>query len=523
MYRKLSLLILLAFWVIVANAQSQKRVYQNGVIYLKLKDNSNIQLLQPGAAGAAFDQVLKTFNVTQILQPFKGISVALDHTYKIHFTSVSLVGSFMKSLSAFTFVDYVEQIPLYYATFKPNDLDSIQQYSLKKINASKAWDISKGNSKVVIAIVDNAVCITHNDLKDNIWTNSKEIPNNGKDDDENGYVDDVNGFDVANHDNNPNPPAGLSLGNPFNHGTHVAGIASATTNNGIGVASIGYSCKIMPIKCSLSDSSGETLSATDEGIAYAIGAGANIINMSFGSAVESSTQLNLLQSAASKGIILIAAAGNDDSNVPSFPASDLNVISVGATEATDTKADYSSYGVTVDVMAPGSSIRSTVASTNDSYASYSGTSMASPLTAGLCGLMLSANPNLTRSQIESYLENGCEKVNNSNILYTGQLGSGRINAYNSMLQVANMSGISTHNAINPLQVYPNPNNGSFRIYADLANTMVTVYNGVGQMVVQRMIEQGSYTTIDIPGAIPGLYFVRAKTENATYESKMIVR
>jgi hypothetical protein len=108
-------------------------------------------LTQKGAAGADFDQVLSTYNVTQILQPFKSINTQLDHTYKIQFSAVNAVADFMKILAAFTFVDYVEQVPYYYTTFNPNDFTPGNQYSLAKINAAQAWDISKG-SKIWVTL-----------------------------------------------------------------------------------------------------------------------------------------------------------------------------------------------------------------------------------------------------------------------------------------------------------------------------------------------------------------------------------
>jgi len=337
-------------------------------------------------------------------------------------------------------VIYAERVPKMKAFYTPNDPQYPQQWHLTKIQASQAWDIynaNPNNSDVVLAVVDDAVKLAHEDLQANIWVNPGEIPNNGIDDDNNGYIDDINGYDVAMNDPDPNPPSNAT-NSYFMHGTHVAGIAAAVSNNATGISSISGAgqnkVKIMAVKTAIDTSAGGALQATFEGIQYAIAAGADIINMSFGSYVYSYTYQNLFITAHSLGITLVAAAGNDAWEAYMFPASYLYVVGVGATDSADMKATFSNFGDQIDVMAPGVGIVSTLPVGDNSYGSLSGTSMASPLVAGLAGLILSYDSTLMPAQIEKLIEENCDDIYSLNALppLHKQLGAGRINAYKVM-------------------------------------------------------------------------------------------
>ena len=349
-----------------------------------------------------------------------------------------------------------ERVPLMKAFYVPNDPDYSQQWHLDKIEAEDAWEIYQANpdtSDVVIAIVDDAVKLDHEDLNSNIWVNPGEIPNNGIDDDNNGYIDDINGYDVANGDNDPNPPS-TATNSYFHHGTHVSGIAAAVSNNGTGIASISGAgsnkVKIMAVKTKLDTSTGGTLEATLQGVEYAILADADIINMSWGSNAYSHTFQDLFITAHSAGITLVAASGNSGSKYYSYPASYLYVISVGATNPSDQKSWFSNYGYQIDVMAPGENIYSTLPVNDNSYGNLSGTSMSSPLVAGLCGLMLSYNDTLTPHQIELLLEENCDNIDAQNPGFLGLIGAGRINADNVMqdLSTSNVPPDEDFTAIN---------------------------------------------------------------------------
>ncbi|HNF89784.1 MAG TPA: S8 family peptidase [Thiobacillaceae bacterium] len=263
------------------------------------------------------------------------------------------------------------------------------------IDAPEAWDILAGGA-VLVAVVDTGVDYTHPDLAANIWTNPGEIAGNGIDDDGNGYVDDVRGWDFANNDNNPM--------DDNDHGTHVSGTIAAQGDNGQGVVGVNRLARIMPLKFLNAAGTGATSDAV-EAIYYAIDKGAKVMNHSWGGGAYSQSLADAFTAAQNANIVMVVAAGNDGKNIdtsPSYPAAmtHANIVSVAATTSTDARASYSNYGATaVDLAAPGDAILSSIPGAT--YASFSGTSMASPHVAGAASLLLAANPALTYAQVKS--------------------------------------------------------------------------------------------------------------------------
>ncbi len=393
--------------------------YRTDQLYVKLRSEHlalNVSSLQG------------KFEIEQLEPLFKINDVELKKWYVITISEPekNTLNDLQKLVSTFNEVELAEKVPLHYSFAIPNDISSIQ-WSLSKIKAQNAWDIEVGSPNITVAIVDDAVAVQHEDLKDKIWINTGEIAGNGIDDDNNGYVDDVNGFDVADLDNNPSPPATATNSN-FSHGTHCAGIAAGATNNGLGMASIGYNCSIIPVKTKADATSGASLQATVAGVEYAILSKADVISMSFGSFTPSYAFNELINYGHQQGIVFVAAAGNSNTDVPAYPASYQYVISVGASDQSDAKANFSNYGEHIDVMAPGVNIYSTLAGTNNSYGKLSGTSMACPMVSGLVGLMLSRNPSIMPDDIEACLESTADNIDAVNSGYLGKLGAGRINA-----------------------------------------------------------------------------------------------
>jgi gliding motility-associated-like protein len=327
----------------------------------------------------------------------------------------------LNSISGYISFEYVEVLPEVKLFFTPNDLQG-NQYALSIINAQQAWDLNLNASNARIAIIDDAIDITHPDLAGTIWTNPDEIPGDGIDNDFNGFSDDVNGWDFADHDNNPNPPSAA-----LSHGTHVSGIASASTDNATGIAAIGMNAKIVPIKIGL-DATG-ALTGGPQAIDYAISLGVDVINMSWGGSVYSQIYQDLFDIAYNEGIVCVAAAGNASTNLPMYPASYNHVISVASTNASDQVSSFSNFGPTVDLAAPGSSIYSTLPG-SPAYGNMSGTSMAAPCVAGLVALMRDANPLATVDEIEACLTSTCDPITGP---LSTQVGAGRINAYQAML------------------------------------------------------------------------------------------
>lgn len=363
----------------------------------------------------------------------------LDRIYSLKYSGKFDPLLLAKKLNQLYEIEYAEPRYIYKINFTPNDpLISSQTY-LNRVKAFDAWDVSRGDTNVVIGIIDTGVYWFHPDLEANIWINRNEIPNNGIDDDNNGYIDDIRGWDFGGlngtPDNDPREDAP-------DHGTHVAGIASAVTNNGIGVAGMGFKCKILAVKTSRNDRRDPNTNSPYiwygyEGIVYAADNGAQIINCSWGGSGFSQYGQDIINYATAKGSLVIAAAGNSGINADFFPASYKNVFSVAALTTNDYKASFSNYGYNIDGSAPGTSIYNTW-STN-TYAFLSGTSMAAPIVAGIAGLVKSRYFNYTPEQIGEKIRISCDDINNINPSFQYMLGKGKVNAWKALQDTINTS------------------------------------------------------------------------------------
>ncbi|MFB3895118.1 MAG: S8 family serine peptidase [bacterium] len=338
-------------------------------------------------------------------------------------------------------VEYAEPNYIVHNFRMPNDPDFAQLWGLNNtgqtggtpdadIDAPEAWNLSIGNSNVIIGVIDTGVDYTHPDLKNNIWHNPDEIPFNSIDDDGNGYVDDTIGWDFVNNDNNPM--------DDNDHGSHCSGTIAGEGNNGIGVVGVNWQAKIMPLKFLDDSGSGSTADAV-EAVLYAAKMGVKLTSNSWGGGGYSSSLYAAISAANVAGQLFVAAAGNDygnnnDTN-PTYPASyDLpNVIAVAATDDDDLLASFSNYGPTsVDVGAPGVNIYSTIPG---GYDSFNGTSMATPHVSGACALIWSMNLSATPAQVKQVLVNSVDTV----AALIGKCATnGRINIYKA-LQLAGLS------------------------------------------------------------------------------------
>ncbi len=290
------------------------------------------------------------------------------------------------------------------------------------LNAEKAWDITKGTKNVVIAVIDTGIDYNHPDLKDNIWVNSKEIAGNNVDDDANGYVDDIHGWNA--NANNGNPMDGNS------HGTHCAGTIGAKHGNGIGVAGVMSDVSLMAVKF-LSDEGSGSLADAVEAIDYATKMNVDIMSNSWGGGGFSQTLEDAIKAAKAKGILFVAAAGNDSTNndsAPHYPSNYQvdNVVSVAAHTHQDSLASFSCYGKrTVHVAAPGHNILSTTP--NNTYKVYSGTSMATPHVSGVLGLFIAENG---RQEVKAVRDRLMATTVPSGAYRKTTIAGGRVDAYN---------------------------------------------------------------------------------------------
>ncbi len=311
----------------------------------------------------------------------------------------------------------------------PNDPGWANQWGPARIGAPAAWNVVTGTPDVVIAVIDSGVCLEHEDLAAKLWANPGEIPGNQVDDDGNGKIDDVRGWHFFHswYNGGYAPAENADVRDDYGHGTHVAGIAAAATNNGRGIAGIAWGARILPVK--VLDQYGDGwYSDIAAGIVYAADSGARIINLSLGGLQDSQTLRAAVDYARGRGALVIASAGNTGGAV-FYPAAYEPVLAVAATDAQDRRASFSNYGPQVDMAAPGADIYSTWYRGN--YFTKSGTSMAAPHVSGAAALVWSRQPDLAASDVISTLLGAADDVGEPGVDdYTGW---GRVNAYRAVL------------------------------------------------------------------------------------------
>jgi len=386
-----------------------------------------------------------------------------------------------KEYSKFDNIEYAEPNYIYYTFEKPNDPYYDSQWYLPKISSEEAWNLTRGNESIIIAIIDTGVQWNHSDLENNIWNNTEEDCNISTDKDKNGYFGDCRGYDFVNIQNESEcssitEDCNDTDNNPYDqqgHGTHCAGISAASTNNTLGIAGICPNCKIMPIRAGYNNTRGQgslTTTAIVNAINYASENNATIISMSFGGDSISIPIQTALNNAYNKGIILVAAAGNDNSTTRIYPAAYNNVISVGATNSSNTKSSFSNYGTWVNIAAPGSNILSTYLS--NQYISGDGTSMATPLIAGAIGLIKSIMPNKNQTEILTALNNTGESID----FITNNLS--RINIFFAILSLDEL--VPQIQFTSPIETLVKPQNIIFTCNAtdnlQLTNLTLKIYN-----------------------------------------------
>ncbi len=360
----------------------------------------------------------------------------------VSFNSNQQYSNFIQTYGSNPRVSFIEKNAQYQQARVPNDTLFSSQNNLIAINAPEAWDIEKGlQDNVIVAVLDAGVDISHSDLSPRIWVNEDEIPGNKKDDDHNGYVDDRNGWDFADSSTDITPHAGSSL-TAEHHGTVIAGIIGATGNNTIGVSGVAWGITIMPVRVLGVSGSGNSVDVA-QGVKYAADNGADIINLSFVGPTSSTLLMQAIQYARSRGVLVIASAGNDNVNLnttPKYPVCHTGVIGVASVTNSGVKSSFSNYGSScIDISAPGENILSTVSTESGTafpsgYSSgWNGTSFSSPVVAGVAALAFAHQPEITREQLETLLVNSASSLNNKNPSYQNQLGSGLISAVKAVV------------------------------------------------------------------------------------------
>jgi subtilisin family serine protease len=482
------------------------------------------------------DVLAQRFGVTEMEEEFPGAKAEPGLPDLTGYRIVTFKGNYTleEVISAYAACPYVESAepigihPVYDAV--PNDYYfSGQAYPWYQwgmsdvddhdIDAPCAWGINAGSPNVTVAVLDGGVRYYHRDLggaswpstSGNIWINPGEIKDNGIDDDGNGFVDDWIGWDwvtgvkgckkgedCSTPDNDPRDFGG--------HGSHCAGIVAAMTNNAIGVtgvaggwgdgtsSSVGNGAKIMCLRIGWLSSGGLGYVRMDfaaQAFYYAANMGANVASCSWGSSNTSGLGA-AIDYAVSKGVLVVHAAGNSNNETQDYLATRADVIDVAATDSSDLKASFSSYGTWVDVSAPGVDIASTYHNYNDPnydyFAVMSGTSMATPMVAGLAALVKSMYPAYTWLDIHNRIEATTDNIDGLNPSYAGKLGTGRVNACRAI--GGNPVPKETPEAKVPAefslyQNYPNPFNPGTTIsfyLPERSDVNLSIFNILGEKV-----------------------------------------
>ncbi len=461
----------------LAERDSQGRlVYADDAITVKFKPQVKLNLASKSLARTGIpsvDSKLDHYGVLEMTQRFKQKPLAkgsklpdLRRIYKIEVPAGANLQKMINDFNADPNVEYAERIPMDYQMAVPDDEYYTEWlYHLPQIHAEQAWDVWKGedgdpNDPVVISICDTGIDWKHPDLAANIYNNLGEDADgdghvleqdgngewifdpgdvNDVDDDGNGYVDDFIGWNVVadqygNENNDPMDPATRG------HGSHCAGLAAGVTNNGTGIASISWNIKVMCTSHGFVGDNGTSVYNAYQGIIYAAENGADVINTSWGGGGYSQSSEEVIAYAYGLGSIIVSSAGNNDNAVHQYPSDYPNVVSVASVDRYDQKAWYSTYGIGVDVCTPGGNhepgLLSTVSYDNvegfPGYDFYSGTSMASPVTVGLFGLVKSKYPDWTNEQLITQVIGTTDNIDSHIPDYIGLMGSGRINAYKAL-------------------------------------------------------------------------------------------
>lgn len=372
-----------------------------------------------------------------------------------------------KLLARLNYTDEITEQSYYALATTPNDTIYPQWYTTI-IDAPDAWDITRGSSETTVAVIDTGFALEHDDLNaawlindgeqgmtslsDLCWNGvSEDKQTNACDDDENGLIDDWRGWDFANADNSPLSGQGDDVGST--HGTKVAGLVGARSNNGAGVAALNWETKILPLQGLFDEGVGYS-SDIAAAIVYAVERGADVVNLSLGGSSPDTLILAAIQYADANNVVVVAASGNcgDEQSSPectgypspggmSYPARYSEAIAVGATDSNDELASFSSWGAELDIVAPGSgTIRTPTWSSGNETSLYSdtsyGTSFAAPIVSGLVALLKSEFPEVDIDDVIALLKGGADKpagMNGSS--RTDLYGYGRINAHSTLLEI----------------------------------------------------------------------------------------
>ncbi len=461
---------------------------QTKTLYLKLKPpyaaaanrsrqaSQGINLLQPVLNQLQVSFFQPKFPKASTFPRLKPGQVDLTLWYEIQYQRPDLsFAQIRQRLLSTGFIDYVEPVYQPKLLYQPTDplADSVtgKQFYLKQVQAYRAWDIEKGDSAVVIGILDTGTRLDHEDLIHTIKHNYAD-PVDGQDNDQDGFTDNFSGWDLADDDNDPT--------GPNSHGTFVTGMTAGDPDNNKGIAGIGFNCRYLPVKVFPSGEKGSFKGY--EGIVYAADHGCQVINLSWGgdNPYSQFEQDVINYAAINKNVVIVAAGGNTPKETYFYPASYENVLAVSAVDKNDVKGPSQTYNDQIDLTAPGIEVTTTSNSGPNTYAAVGGSSFASPIVAGAAGLLRQHFPDYTARQIAERLrvtaDNHYGTATNRNLLE--KLGYGRVNVYRALMALTPKSVRNTNNTVDYQRAFAGrimPITGTFQnVLAPTQNLSVTL-------------------------------------------------
>lgn len=428
--------------------------YVPGVVVARVSEGYQDLCSPAGIHIPGFEKYLNALGATKVgksfpntpppsepLDPYGRKTVDLSPIYEIQYQASASIEEAVNFLWNSGIFDYVEPLYIYETMYDPADPDTTTQYYLELVRARDAWDLSKGDSSIVIGIVDTGTSFTHPDLINKHYFNVND-PIDGVDNDGDGYIDNYRGWDMGGDvwlspgDNDPNW-GGTGAG--IDHGVIVSGPAVAENDNNTNIASLGFHCKVLQVKVSIDFS--PQIYRGYQGVVYAADHGVHIMNLSWGgTGVSKMGEEAIRYAAINKNVLVVASAGNTPADLAFYPASYDHVMSVGGSEQNDafwnsTGTFGTTYNYLVDISAPSRDI--TTLRLNAGIFSATGTSLGSPIVCGIAGLVKSMYPGYTNEQVGERVRVTADpaiySVNPSQ--YTEKMGRGRVDAYRALTEV----------------------------------------------------------------------------------------
>lgn len=428
-------------------------LFSQTTFFIKYKSNIPLSAIEQKIAEKKISNTLENrpislpgFNISYLAKGLAKNDEILGRIVQIHFNEKVEENYLTNLINQDPDIEYIQVSNTYQIDAIPNDSLVAQQWALQKIKAFDAWDITQGADTVLLAIIDTGIDYNHPDLKNKIYLNNGETGTdingndkrfNGMDDDGNGFIDDYMGWDFTdrvgfpfdssggdylNWDNDPNDDQG--------HGTFIAGIAAAETNNFTGIAGTAPNIKLLNLRAFDPGGYGEEDDVA-AAILYAVQMKAKVINMSFGDNSFSFVLRDIIQYAYSQNLVLVASAGNSGSNLPHYPSGYTEVICVGNSTVDDAVASSSNWGSTIDVVAPGTNILTT--SRNGGYSSINGTSASAPFVSATAALILSLQ-NFSNEEVKQILKSTSDDIGESG--WDLRSGAGRLNTERALRVLA---------------------------------------------------------------------------------------